>query len=215
MNKDIFKTHDLSGIKIENFRGGKIYSMDQFYLHPEKVIEYIDTYEPLLWKKEQQPTLNGIRFFDMRHRIPCPEITELQNKLSKIVGQKPLNPGLLTTNQCRFIKDEFNDFKNNFWWPHLDDGYTALIYLNQESYPGTNIYDPIADDDMDGVTEHSEPWRSRQKWKLVRNFESKFNRLIIFKAHELFHGMAVENELFFGENWRLNQVIFFNEKCPI
>ena len=212
---NIFEINNLSNINIDQFRGGHTFIMDNFYKHPEKVIDWINAHEPFLWKKEQQPSYNGVKFFDLRHRIECPQLLDIQNQLSKIVHQKPLNPGTFTTNKSRFEKDQFNDYQNNFWWPHLDDGYTALIYLNHQTYPGTNIYDDPEEDSYEGVTEHLAPWRSKKKWELVKNFEAKFNRLIIFNANELFHGMAVDNELFFGNEYRLNQVIFFDSEQPI
>jgi hypothetical protein len=209
----IFETNDLSQIKVDRIMGEPVYTMDHFYRNPEKVISWIQTHEAELWKKHQTPTYNGVKFFDMRHTLECPGLVGIQKKLSALVRQEPLNPGVLTTNQSRFIRDGFNDFKNNYWWPHLDNGYTALIYLNRETFPGTNLYEP-SDDSYEGVTEHLAPWRSKEKWKLMGNFEASYNRLVLFNASELFHGMAVDNDLFFGDKFRLNQAIFFDAERP-
>ena len=35
------------------------------------------------------------------------------------------------TNVTKFIDKNFNDYENNYWYPHKDFGYTALIYFNK------------------------------------------------------------------------------------
>ena len=35
---------------------------------------------------------------------------------------------------------EHNDYQNKYFWPHLDFGYTGVIYLDYYDGPGTNLY---------------------------------------------------------------------------
>ena len=52
-------------------------------------------------------------------------------------------------------------YRDNYWWPHTDDGYTSLIYLNKFWYPGSDLYSSVTPKKIIIVFEHSiHPWQS-------------------------------------------------------
>jgi hypothetical protein len=204
---DLFKTNDLANIKIEEFNGSKIYSMDNFYVNPDEVVKFILANEPLMHKPDTKNSKNGIWFLDKRHEISydAPFIQGLE----KIVNQKAGCKDKLITNYTIFHKNEANDYKNNYFWPHRDEATTCLIYLSK-SVSHTNIYyDYHGDKSYGEHTEHSHPWRSKKDWVLTKQLVGSYNKMIMFDTKRFYHSMDV-NDTFFNE-YRLNQVIRFIE----
>ena len=52
----------------------------------------------------------------------------------------------------------------------------------------------------------NQPWQNKNKYNLLYNIKSAYNRLVIFKAN-IYHGMAYDNDKF-KNNFRKNQIIF-------
>ncbi len=203
----LFDFNDLSNIQIEEFCGSKIYIMDDFYKHPDEVLSLLFSVMPNVWKANEQPSFNTIHFEDRRHNFDDPRLLSVTEALSKICNEYAPQPHRVVTNLMKFKDKNFNDYKNNYWWPHCDLGYTALIYLNVFDCPGTNLYEPIEQDDWNTI-EHYEPWRSKNKYKIIKTIEAKFNRLVLFDGLKFFHGMNVSDDRFFNTT-RINQAIFF------
>ena len=111
---------------------------------------------------------------------------------------------IITTNYIKFynLKDEYI---KNFWWPHTDDHclYNCIIYFNKSTCDGTNLYEKLLDNEG---SEHTNPWQNKNKYNLLYNIKSAYNRLVIFKAN-IYHGMAYDNDKF-KNNFRKNQIIF-------
>lgn len=206
----LFETNDFSNIQVEEFEGSKIYTMDNFYKYPEHILEFLLVHStPNLWKADVQPSYNGIHFLDQRHDFSVPGFTEVSINLSKICGQLVSQPNRIVTNCTKFLNQEFNDYKNNYWAPHYDYGYTALIYFNGFDCPGTNIYKQLEEDDRDSFPEHYAPWRSKEKFKIMKTVEARFNRMVMFDGSYFLHGMNISDDRFFKLQ-RINQAIFFN-----
>lgn len=216
MKKNIFEINDLSNIKIFDCDGIKIYYMDNFYRYPDDVYNYITSIYPPLWKQKEENSFNNIYFEDRRHYIKDKRIEKTVNSLSKLINKNPSYPDIVMTNFTRFKKDKFNDYENNLWWPHTDDGYNAIIYLNKdilEEHNGTSIYLKINEKSIDG-TEHSQPWQKRENWKTIVEIQAYYNRLVIFDGN-YYHAMNISDDKFFGDSlddakFRINQVIFFD-----
>ena len=78
---------------------------------------------------------NGEHFKDMRHEFYSDMILPAYEHLFHVlkymgVTQIPMDRRAVLTNCFTFKKHPFNDFENNYWWPHRDHGYSALVYLN-------------------------------------------------------------------------------------
>ena len=67
-------------------------------------------------------------------------------------------------------KNYFNDYKNFYWWPHTDLGYTGIVYLNREnSFSGTNLYENLdQSSEPPNCSEHCFPWRPKSKYKVKK-----------------------------------------------
>jgi len=196
----------------ETFNDSKIYYVDEFYKTPDELVSYLLTAEePKLHKANDTPSYNGVHFLDYRHNFIDYDVEKVADELGKICGQHSLAPhrSIVATNCIKFIDKEFNDYKNNYWVPHVDfEGYIAIIYLNPTTDQGTNLYEQVEQDVYDGP-EHYEPWRPANKYKVIKTLEGKFNRAILFDAEYFLHGMSVTNDEFF-KIFRLNQVLFFS-----
>ena len=171
----VFDLNDKSPIQVEKIMGSNIYYIDNFYKKPDTIVKFLNTVPPTIHDPEKDAgfkSFNGVHFQDMRHVIPIEEMKRVSSYLSRICGRNhDEDPNLLMTNKTRFFPTRFNDYKNNFWHPHTDTGYTALIYFNKnDSECGTNLYRNTSPDTENNVGEHVVPWRSKSKWKIIKTF---------------------------------------------
>ena len=189
-----------------------VYEIEDFYKYPDKIVEFISNLLPRFHKISQQGSLNGNAFEDLRHSCDVIGLREVKNFLSSICKQKPHLPDTLETNMFKFLDKKFITCDNNWWWPHRDRGYTALVYLNKISHPGTNLYDSSDNDYLtyieNNLIEHSNPWQPKSKFKLEATLQAKYNKLVLFDGMTNPHSMSIDND-FFSDQYRLNQVMFF------
>jgi|TARA_B100001094_G_scaffold140545_1_gene136226 hypothetical protein len=220
---NIWEHNDLSNIHVEDFEDSKIYWMDDFYKNPDLVFQFLIEEQPPLWKHDEEDeelmkqTFNTKYFEDRRwDGKPSPGLEILHDKLSDIFGQDTEDRGKLVTNHTIFFADDesrkINDYKNNWWWPHCDSGYNAIVYLNEGedgTELGTNLYKSLKPDlEQDALPEHARPWVDKSYWKRIAAFKSKYNRLVAFDGFKYKHGMSIENDKWCHET-RVNQVLFF------
>jgi len=197
-------------INLEILDQSKIYIIDNFYRDPYSVLEYFLQEIPPFWKEGGDGSNNGLYFEDRRHHYSSEEIEKVYDALSFLCGRTAQNRQNILTNVSRFKKCSFNDYYNNYWWPHLDEGYTGLLYFNNDDeVSGTNLYECL-DDDYVAKDEHKSPWISKDKFRLVKTLYPRFNRLVLFDANKFYHGMNVCNDVYFGDQYRMNQAFFFN-----
>ena len=107
---------------------------------------------------------------------------------------------------------EFNNFQDNYWWPHRDYGYTGIVYFTEEG--GTNLYSDETTDDKDNmiVNEHYAPWRTKSDYELLKTLEPKYNRFVFFDGLKFLHGMDISTNRYFNGERRKNQVYFFHTR---
>lgn len=201
-------------VDTEYLEDSPIYYMDNFYDDPDEIVQYLLEIRPDLHKKDDYPTYNGIYFLDMRHDL-VREIPHVYEYLSKICGQEPLENNV-KTNCSRFRLNIFNNYEENYWWPHIDEGYTALVYLNKDDEEnGTNLYKCLEESEEEvrrTTNEHYLPWRPKKYYELVKSIKPRYNRCVLFDAKRYLHGQTVSNKQYFGENFRLNQALFFRHE---
>lgn len=211
----MFELNPYFSVKEEIFHDSKIFFIDDFYANPDEVKEYFLTKESRLNKFNQKPSFNNLHFEDRRHSIISENIVEVYKVLQSICNQKPLCENLIITNLTRFKKVSFNDYENNYWWPHQDNGYNGIVYLNKnDSLSGTNLYQCFHLNELierDTIFEHLEPWRDKEKYKLIKSIRPKYNQLVLFDGKKFLHGMNICNDDYFSQAYRLNQVFFFEE----
>jgi|TARA_R100000030_G_scaffold38005_1_gene28524 hypothetical protein len=196
-------------INLEVFRDSKIYTIDNFYQDPYSVVNYFLSIVPPLWKIDSPNTVNGIHFEDRRHMFDSEEIEKVYDFLSFICDREPYKVHVCT-NVSRFKKNKFNNYENNYWWPHKDHGYTGIVYFNtDDEVNGTNLYECL-DENYVVRAEHECPWVSKKKFGLIKTLRPRFNRLVLFDAKKFIHGMNISNDTYFDEGYRFNQAFFFS-----
>lgn len=210
---NIFEHNDLSNMREEKFEDSIIYYMDDFYKYPDKVLEWLLKNQPSLHKENEHPSYNGIYFEDRRHVIQTDYLQVLTSNLESVLNQKVFYKNLLLTNFTKFRISEFNDYQNNFWWPHKDVGYTCLIYFNdfKDEFAGTNLYKKVSEKPIDeSIPEHFQPWQPKTDWEIIYTMNSKFNRFVAFDGLKYYHNMNIFDDRFFYDVYRMNQVLFFS-----
>ena len=208
----MFELNDNLEIKKELFQGTVIYTIDDFYKYPQEVDDYLfgQPNKIPLHKMWENPSFNGIHFEDRRHEgysIDSLDVKNVYDFLSDLCGQGYQDDEVVT-NCTRFKRHEFNDYENCHWWPHRDGGYNGIVYFNDDNENGTNFYNELKP--LPEVNEHYAPWRSKDEFELIKHLEPKYNRLVFFDGWKFQHGMNISNDRYFGEEYRKNQVFFFD-----
>ena len=204
----MFRLNNRLQIKQETLQESVIYYIDNFYLHPEKVEEYIFDKDTPLHKIEQKPSYNNIHFEDRRLIKEDERLRSVVDFLSQICNQKP-ETYCIVTNMQRFSVNDFNDYKNYVWWPHQDNGYNGIVYFSNEC--GTNLYSTDTTDELPNAPEHYKPWRLRENYEILKTIEPKYNRLVLFDGFKFPHGVDICSHRYYGEEYRKNQVFFFQD----
>ena len=210
----VFDLNEKSPIYVEKIMGSNIYYIDDFYKKPDTILKLFNTVPATIHNPDKDAgfkSFNGVHFQDMRHVLRVEEMKKVNSYLSKICKRRPdEEPNLVMTNKTRFSPNRFNDYKNNYWHPHTDAGYTALIYFNKnDTVCGTNLYRNTSPDTQNHFGEHVVPWRSKSKWEIIKTLKPKFNRCVLFDGGFFPHGMHIPNDKYFKDEYRLNQVVFF------
>lgn len=207
----MFEINSNLRIKSSKIDGSKFYIIDNFYLNPEIVLNFFLSTESIVHKKEDKPSFNQVFFEDRRHILHSNQMYPIYNYLGKICHENyKCNNDLIITNFTRFYSNDFNDYKNNYWWPHKDEGYTGILYLNpNDNTNGTNLYKVLnLEEEPPNCPEHFRPWRKKKNFKLIKSIKPKFNRMFLFDAKYFTHGMNICNDRYFGDEYRINQAFF-------
>ena len=206
----MFELNDNLEVKKELFEGTVIYTIDDFYKNPKEVENYLfgKPSEIPLHKRHEKPSFNGVYFEDRRHDSEDNlDLKKVYDFLSSLCGQGYEAPDIVT-NCTRFKKHQFNDYKNYYWWPHTDGGYNGIVYFNDDDKHGTCFYEELVE--KPDVPEHYQPWGAKKDFIVIKTLEPKYNRFVFFDGYEFPHGMNICTDRYFGEEYRKNQVFFFD-----
>lgn len=203
-------------LEVEKYyiQNSPIFVIDNFYKNPDKILNLFLSVPPKIHKKNGKNSYNMIFFEDKRHIFKCEDLVPVYEFLSNICNQKTFYyDNLGFTNWTRFKKLNFNDYVNNYWWPHLDGGYNGVLYLNKnDDVSGTNLYEQLCSSDPPkNVEEHHKPWRDKTKYKLIHQIKPKYNRMVLFDGCKFLHGMNICNDDYFHNIYRMNQIFFFEK----
>ena len=207
----MFELNDNLEIKKELFQGSIIYTIDDFYKYPQEIENYLfgQPNNIPLHKIWENPSFNGVHFEDRRHEgysIDSLDIKNVYDFLSDLCGQGYQDDEVVT-NCTRFKRHEFNDYKNCYWWPHHDGGYNGIVYFNDDDKHGTCFYEELVD--PPDTPEHYRPWGAKKDFIVIKTLEPKYNRFVFFDGYKFPHGMNICTDRYFGEEYRKNQVFFF------
>ena len=91
----------------------------------------------------------------------------------------------IQTNCHKFEKNEFNNYEDYYWWLHQDTGYVGLVYFNRDDDEcGTNLYevlDPEEPEKKRWVQEHTEPWRDKEKYRVLKHRTPVITCCVLFR----------------------------------
>ena len=203
-------------VQITNLRGSKIYTIDNVFEEPNKLKRYLFNRRTALlqgtpWVENGEEYFKG-RYTDFEDKA-CPIIWLASN----LCSQPPSYHGGFMTNVESWRKSEYNDYKNNYWFPHLDNGYTCIVYFNEGS--GTNLYDPSTKEEdwfkqsMKDKPDVINPWVKRSKIKVIKKLKSKYNRMVLFDGNKFPHSSTVDDAKYFEDN--VTDTALLNKRCNL
>ena len=197
--------------------GSPAYIIDNFYKEPKKIADWLFSKESFLQKFSDSASRNGKDFQDKRIEIPSQKLPVFEF-LEMLCGQQwDGKQEEIITNQCRFLRNSYNNkYKSHYWWMHRDLGYNGLVYFNDDTVNGTNLYNNDAWS-LYKTDEHDDPWIPKDNLKLIYTFKPQFNRFVFFDGAKFAHGMAINDDRYHCDNlnnahwttYRVNQVFFY------
>jgi hypothetical protein len=206
---DLFKVNDNLSPKFE----GEVIIIDNYYKNIEQIQELISNSYVPRWKWNKD-TRNFKDYYDCRHVLPnnyfSYEYTAKMEYLANLIRHYYKDPQPLEISEPFY---EFNIFKhinlpssNNMqMFPHRDAPYAALVYLDNISSGGTAMYDSSVNIEN---TEASYLFTDISKYP-KKVTQARTNRLVLFRAN-IPHGGYIENHSRYLNDWRINQVMFFD-----
>jgi hypothetical protein len=212
----VFKINENAKIEFDyiekDVEESKFYVIEDFFENPDEITEFLTVTPPIIWKEDEEPSYNTIYFDDMVHEIEAPNVIKPVYDLLSNICNEGTETYDIRSNLFKFKNHSFNNFHENYWFPHKDHGHTGIVYLNKDDdYNGTNIYRCIDPTYSRSEVEHYEPWISKEKFELTMTVPPKYNRLFLFNAFKYYHGMNISNDRYMGENeYRMNLVFFLD-----
>lgn len=206
----MFELNPNARVTTEPLEDTTIWYIDDFYKNPDKIVDHLLEITPSYFKQNEGSGYNGTLFQDMRHIIEI-DITHVYQFLSDLCGD-PVGNNMVTTNCFRFLPCDFNNYSDNYWWPHYDIGHTGIVYFNDDEECGTNVYKCLVSTEdrvRYNISEHLEPWRPKENYELLKSIKPRYNRCILFDAKRYLHGQNIIDDRY-TDQFRLNQVLFLN-----
>tara|TARA_R100000353_G_scaffold40356_1_gene32036 strand:- start:1335 stop:2024 length:690 start_codon:yes stop_codon:yes gene_type:complete len=199
----MWKLNNDTSVTITTLRGSKIYTIDDVFAEPKKLERFLFNRQTAMIEPKDPFSYNGLEFLKCRHHDFVNKAAPIVWLASNLTNQAPLFYGSLKTNTEVWLKGDYNDWKNNYWFPHIDPGYNCIIYFNNDSKNGTNLYDPSLMDEewfsslMKDVPTGAQPWVSKKRVKLLKTLKPKYNRMVLFDGAYFPHSPAIEDERYF------------------
>ena len=195
------------------FQDGVVY-IDNFYKNYEDIYRMVSNMSVPRWK-HTPGTRNFIDYYDCRIRLGNTYYGESYHNRIQSIG-KVIQHFFNEKAQIQITDTdfEFNCYKNirrgipnNLQhFPHVDWKYNALVYIDKVSSGGTAFYPKLKK--LVNQEEKNLLHDVGEYEKVV--VEAKPNRLVMFKG-DIYHGGYIEDhDAYTGENWRINQVMFFD-----
>ena len=216
-----------STVHTHELMGSKIYTIENVFKYPKKI-------ERFLFNRNSFPVQGDPWRDNMKQYIKqrytdwidesCPIVAVAQYLCQQSVGLH----GGFHTNVEAWKAGNSNDYKNNYWFPHLDNGYTCIVYFNKigekhvnEITGGTNLYHPKLkekkwfQDLMEEVPVGKNPWIPKDDIELVYTTKPLYNSMVLFDGNKFPHGSSITNDVFMyaedlqPQNFRRNLCFFF------
>ena len=213
--------HDTK-VTITNLKGSKIYTIDNVFAEPQKLERFLFNRQTAQVESKEPFLLNGIEYLKCRYHDFVDKAAPIVWLASKLCNQQPSFFGSFKTNCDIWLNGDYNNWKDNYWFPHIDHGYNCIIYFNKDDYTnGTNLYDPSVKEEewfktlMTKVPTGQQPWIPRNKFKLLKTLKPKYNRMVLFDGAHFPHSPAIVNDKYFVDSLDdvLNRTQFRSNLC--
>ena len=207
----LFELNDELGIA---FIDDVIY-IDNFYKNYEQIYELLNNISVPNWKICPE-SKNFIDYYDCSYVVDnfrCSKkyahgmimIGDLISKFFK--EEKKFVPNSTNCKFNVFKNITYNRSNNLQHFPHIDTVYNAIVYLDKISSGGTALYPDI--EQLHNTEQIDLFYNTSSINKKI--IQAKPNRLAIFKGEQYHGGYIEDHNAYTGENWRINQVMFFEE----
>ena len=211
-------------VTITKLKGSKIFTIDDVFAHPKKLERFLFNRKTALVEAKEPFQKNGQEFVKCRYHDFVDKAAPLVWFASNLSRQTPSFYGSFKTNCDAWLEGDFNNWKDNYWWPHIDHGYNCIVYFSKDSVNGTNLYDPSLKDEewfktsMEEVPAEAQPWVPKTKVKLLKTLKPKYNRMVLFDGAYFPHSPAIDNDKYLvnklddidRKNMRCNLCFFFH-----
>ena len=189
--------------------------IDNFYKNYEEIYDMLNDSHVFRWKWTEG-SRNFIDYYDCTMEINNNSygksfVTKI-NSLISLIKYYYNDIRNITINDLAYNFNVYQNIKRNIsnslqHFPHVDYSYNAIVYLDKICSGGTAIYPEIKN--ILNTEEENILFNVSDHQKIM--IESKPNRLVIFEGTK-YHGGFIENhDAYTNENWRINQVMFFDE----
>ena len=190
----MWEINDNLHVHTHHVAGKPIHEVENFYKYPTKVARILFNRDTPPWKGYQEGKYDDRRWGDeIPKKLPSHEF------LGKVTGLE-WQPALCTN----MFRATFFPYKTHYWWIHKDPYPAAIVYFNKDDDAnGTNIYKPPYESTTD---EGVEPEIPKDQVELLYHIKPTYNKLVIFDGTYFPHGMAINDDRYFGNTYRINQV---------
>jgi len=207
----LFELNDELGIA---FIDDVIY-IDNFYKNYEQIYELLNNISVPNWKISPEGK-NFVNYYDCFYGIDNSNCSQKWAngiiKIGELITQffneeKKLSPRSTDYNFNIFKNITQNRSSDLQHFPHIDHAYNAIIYLDKICSGGTALYPDI--EQLHNTEQIDLFYNTSNINKKI--IQAKPNRLAIFKGEQYHGGYIEDHNAYTGENWRMNQVMFFEE----
>lgn len=207
--------------KVVGFEDG-ILIIDDWYKNYEQIHDVLQNVTPSKWRGysgNSDDNGNFKDFYDCRHYIQNNTPGEKYNAMLQTIGglireyfkdtgELEIANKMLDFNYYSGLKENVKDTMQFF--PHTDNDYSALIYMDKISNGGTAIYEQVIQDRFAGLLVDLETETVNVKYQMITKVIAKPNRLVIFPGMK-HHGGVIDDHNAYYKNWRINQVMFITK----
>ena len=193
-----------STVQIKELMGSKIYQIDNVFEQPRKLERFL--FNRASFPVQGDPwTRNQYYYQKERYTDFKDESAPIAVVAEKLCGHQLGNYGAFSTNVESWQDNEYNSYTTHYWFPHLDNGYTCIVYFNHEMTNGTNLYHPdLREEDwfkklMKDIPKGKNPWIPKEDVELVTELTPAYNRMVLFDGSFFPHGSAVTNSIYFSD----------------
>lgn len=186
---------------------------DNFYSNYEQIYSLLEHIPAPAWKYNTDDTRNFIDYYDCRPVLPWATLRPIVHieALTKIIRDTWKERANIVSIANPV---EFNFFKSinvdvigdRQMFPHVDNDYTAIIYMDKVCDGGTAFYTNCNPNKIP-YTEQDDLFVDVSMYE-KHVVQSKPNRLVLFRGQAV-HGGYVNDYNSYKDTWRMNQVVFF------